>query len=133
MAMTLQFGCESKSGVQPQFVCPKCAEPTLAITTSMELGADGDWDERSLQIIECQSDGSEGLATYKESRAGDGETVRHQGKWVDSKEVKKLRETLNQCHTPKDSKCDCDAHVAARNINVAAMPGPFFEMKLIPK
>ena len=133
VVMAMQIGCESNPGVKPHFVCPKCAEPTLAITLSMELGADGDWDERSLQIIECQAEGSEGLATYKENRGGGGETVRHQGKWVDSNQMKKIRESLNQCPSPQDSKCDCPAHLAARNINVGTMPGSFFEMKLIPR
>jgi len=123
--------CNPKSEPKPSFVCPKCAQPTLAILASMELGSDDDWDEHRLQMIECIAEGNHGLASYVESRRGSREYVRHRGKWADAKTMKSVREMFGQCPSPLDPLCDCPAHTTARKFDLGALPQPFFTMKLI--
>lgn len=52
--------------------CPACCVPSLRIRVSSELGPDGDDDERSVQALECDRCGLQGLGIYRESRRGSG-------------------------------------------------------------
>lgn len=69
------------------FFCPACKSANgINIIKSADIGADKDFDEVALQLIECKECGRKGLALYQESRRGrlDDESVTHTGYWLDS-------------------------------------------------
>ncbi|MBA3463822.1 MAG: hypothetical protein H0T46_27950 [Deltaproteobacteria bacterium] len=94
------------------FQCPTCANPTLEITESVELGPGDDDDERSLQLITCPC-GLTGAAFYRESRRGSGESWHHEGFLLEAATIAQIRE-----------------HMARRELPADLLPRPSFAMTL---
>ena len=61
------------------FICPKCKHSDLSIQKSLDLGSDDYDDEVTIQTIACSNCGFRGIATYRESRRGGGESWQHFG------------------------------------------------------
>jgi len=95
------------------FPCPKCSEPkSLSITLSFELPPDNRSDEITLQIVECSQCGFAGIAVYEESRRGalDAESFHHTGYCVSAAGLRSLREMIEGCPDPRNSRCQCAVH-----------------------
>jgi predicted RNA-binding Zn-ribbon protein involved in translation (DUF1610 family) len=95
------------------FRCPICGgEKTLLITAKIELPADTRSDEISLQTIDCQKCGFEGLAVYEESRRGalGSESIDHYGFTLSGDEKSALKRLIRQCPQPTNPNCECDSH-----------------------
>ena len=95
------------------FVCPVCwTHGSLEIGMSLALPPDGDWDEISLQVVECSACRFKGAAVYEESRRGalDSETWDHSGYRLDEEDLLALQEAIRQCPKPKDPHCPCSSH-----------------------
>jgi hypothetical protein len=95
------------------FLCPQCATPkALNISLSLELPPDSRSDEITLQILECSQCGFAGIGVYEESRRGalDSESFHHIGYHVSADELARLRELVQRCRNPRNSRCQCVAH-----------------------
>ncbi len=93
-------------------VCPKCSNPSLAISVSLEMKGDAQWDEIAVQAVNCAECGFSGGAVYLESRRGapDSETVVHTGYPLPAEDAAAWREMLHTCPAPRNAACDCAAH-----------------------
>jgi hypothetical protein len=94
------------------FRCPACAAPALEIGATLELPADADWDEITLQVVTCTGCGLRALAVYRESRHGalDSEMVEHAGWRVNAADFASVAAALERCPRPADADCRCAAH-----------------------
>jgi hypothetical protein len=94
------------------FMCPACAAPALEIGATLELPADGDWDEITLQTVICARCGLRALAVYRESRHGalDSEVVWHAGYRVSAADFASVAAAVALCPRPVDEACACAAH-----------------------
>ena len=95
------------------FRCPQCSECTLKITAHLEIPPERDWDEITLQVVDCSRCGLGAVAVYHESRRGSFETEnwQHNGYRIDPHDVDRLMEILSHCPRPHDSSCLCSAHL----------------------
>jgi len=93
-------------------ICPACSRNSLTITSKIELPPNERSDEVTLQLIECNKCGFQGIAVYEESRRGkiNSDTFSHRGYKVSSELLNKLKEIVDQCPDPNNSKCRCKAH-----------------------
>ena len=94
------------------FICPECAQRTLAITEALELPPDSRSDEITLQAVSCSACGFAGLAVYEESRRGsfDTESVDHRGYRVSRADLHVILRAVRRCPRPSDPRCGCAAH-----------------------
>jgi len=78
------------------FLCPRCGEPRLEITASAELAPDPEWDEESLQTVQCEGCALVGVVRYSESRRGalDSEVCWHEGHEVPAADYQAVRRLL---------------------------------------
>ena len=93
-------------------VCPACSTPALAITASLELGADSSSDEVSVQALRCTHCDFTAAASYEESRRGslDSERWSHCGARITADDYAKLVSSLMACPDPRRATCACNAH-----------------------
>ena len=94
------------------FLCPKCSNHSLKISSSIELPYDSRSDEIALQIIKCSRCSYEGVAVYEESRRGgfDSETINHTGYDLPAEDLKSLKALIAKCPKPKETGCQCKSH-----------------------
>ena len=93
-------------------ICPACSLDSLKITSKIELPPNERSDEVTLQLIECNKCGFQGVAVYKESRRGkiDSATFSHRGYTASSEFLNKVRKMIDQCPDPNNAKCRCKTH-----------------------
>jgi hypothetical protein len=94
------------------FICPECSGGFLEIVSSLELPPDSEWDEITLQVVECSDCGFAGAAVYEESRRGalDSEAWEHRGYRLEGKFLGLLVKEIAACPEPRNSGCQCAAH-----------------------
>jgi hypothetical protein len=102
------------------FRCPDCNALTLRITSTIELGPDGDSDENTVQTVECASCGLAALAKYEESRRGSSDRFHHRGWRVSKADFDRVKAAILACprrHLPprlqpggRRGPCRCLAH-----------------------
>ena len=94
------------------FICPRCEEPTLAISHALSLGADCRSDEIRIQAIACAACAFRGVAAYEESRRGslDSESWDHRGSGLTQGEHDALVQLIEACPDPGNERCGCDSH-----------------------
>ena len=93
-------------------VCPRCEQPSFAISAAIELPARGKWDEIALQIVDCRACRFEGIALYRISRPGPAgrSVVEHEGYFVNEETVAFLRRTIEDCTERENQRCECASH-----------------------
>lgn len=94
------------------FICPRCAAPTLSITDVMELGSDDDNDDRTIQTIACSACAFEGIAWYEASRRGSDEVYHHTAH--DTPATADIKRAIASCSTPRSWQRTCSAHSTMR-------------------
>jgi hypothetical protein len=96
------------------FVCPDCTERSLEIALTIELPSDGTHNETCLQLVECEQCGFQGIAVYGESRRGalDSECWSHDGYRLGKESLESFMETMKQCPSPSNCRCECGFHRA---------------------
>lgn len=79
-------------------LCPKCKLPYLRITASKDIDPGVNYDERSIQIVECRKCKFTEISVYEESRRGalDTEIVHHTGYQVPLGRVANLRQYIKR-------------------------------------
>jgi hypothetical protein len=94
------------------FLCAECGNPTLAITSAIELPADRRSDEIALQLVACARCGFRAVAVYEESRRGsfDSEAVDHAGYRVTAETLDSIAAQIAACPDPRKTACDCASH-----------------------
>lgn len=94
------------------FICPDCSGSCLRIVSSLDLPADGWWDEITLQVVECPDCGFQGAAVYEESRRGalDSEAWNHRGLRLAEAQLRTLIDDIAACPDPRNPDCRCAAH-----------------------
>ena len=99
-------------------VCPSCKQPSLAIRLQIELPADADWDEVSLQILGCPSCNFEALGVYQESRRGslNGESWRHNGYRAAPEDWALVSSAIERCPDRANRQCQCVSHQQLRTL-----------------
>jgi len=95
------------------FQCPSCEGNSLEITFSLELPPNNLDDEAALQTVKCRGCDFLAIAVYRESRRGrlDSESWSHSGYEVSAETLEPLLETLLQCPSPRDRRCQCPTHI----------------------
>jgi hypothetical protein len=101
------------------FICPSCSISSLIIDSSIELSPDSRSDEISIQLVKCLECNFIGLAIYEESRRGSlsSESLHHHGYYVANTLLSSIKETIESCPDPKNSKCKCAAHCILNQVN----------------
>jgi len=117
------------------FVCPKCKQKALKISSSLELPSDSRSDEISLQILECNKCDFKSLGVYEESKRGaiDSYSFNHQGYIVNYEVLELFREKINECNQPKNSKCSCSVHKYFNRVNDSARWNFLEEIEILGK
>ena len=94
------------------FLCPKCTINTLNIIKMIELPPDSRSDETSVQVVQCQKCGLQGVAIYEESRRGSlaSESYSHTGYLLPEKAIEMVIQAIEKCPDNKNSKCKCSSH-----------------------
>jgi hypothetical protein len=94
------------------FQCPECSHSSLSIVHRLELPPDSRSDEITLQIVTCYQCGFAGIAVYEESRRGAlfSESVDHRAYRTTPADLKAIRQAIQRCPKPKDSRCRCASH-----------------------
>lgn len=118
-----QHGGAVNAEITMGFRCPRCQNTKLEIALSMELGADNRSDERSLQVAVCEQCGLHAVLTYEESRRGGGESWHHVGYRLPKDRVLEIRDSIAGCSSPRDGRCACASHAAAREVDPARESG----------
>jgi hypothetical protein len=78
--------------------CSNCNKPYLQITLSADIDPGYNFDERTIQIIECASCDFKGIGIYEESRRGslDSESFNHIAYYSPIEKVKLLEKMIKQ-------------------------------------
>ncbi|HUS63973.1 MAG TPA: hypothetical protein VMZ28_05480 [Kofleriaceae bacterium] len=112
------------------FLCPRCAATALDIAGVVDLGADDDSDDRSLQQIACTACPFTGVAFYEESRRGSGDAYHHTAHDAPAAAAA-LARALAACPTPRAASCTCPAHEdLRRSVTDHTWLGPSLPMRL---
>ncbi len=90
--------------------CLACGKELLENIDQLELGPDGSNDENTLKTISCSNCSFVGVATYRESRRGKGESWSHFGFGTTPEVFADVCRAIRSCPTPSDSSCHCGAH-----------------------
>ena len=95
------------------FLCPQCRECSLMISAHLEIPPDRDWDEITLQLVDCANCGLGALGVFHESRRGrlDSDTWSHTGYRLDPQDLQRVAMIIANCPRPHDINCLCSAHL----------------------
>lgn len=114
------------------FRCPQCKMPaSLDIIHRIELPPDSRSDEITLQIVECNTCGFNGLAVYEEPRHGmpEADDWEHIGYWVSRDAVESVKTAISSCPNPNNARCTCAVHTSLSQRDVHGVWKGLLEME----